>query len=251
MEVHHPHHLHTHENAKKKFKEYIFEFLMLFLAVTMGFFAENKREFFVEREREHQYMQSFYEDLKRDTTELNAVRRTFVRQVRYLDTTVKILFTSKTDTASIQKLYQLNLSTLGSRGVRLIERTTAQLKNAGGLRLVENSKISDHIAVYWHWASYIQAYGESTEELKIRAREKSYLIFNNGFYQNQEIGNTKYKVKPGAVLMTYDKNTLLEFANRLHHIKNALNNVSIVQIDATTKVAVDLMEELKNEYHVK
>jgi hypothetical protein len=245
MEVHH------HSHHPKKWKEYITEFLMLFLAVTMGFFAENKREFFVEREREHQYMQSFYEDLKRDTTELNAVRRTFVRQVRYLDTTVKILFTNKTDTASIQKLYQLNLSTLGSRGVRLIERTTAQLKNAGGLRLVENSKISDHIAVYWHWASYIQAYGESTEELKIRAREKSYLIFNNGFYQNQEIGNTKYKVKPGAVLMTYDKNTLLEFANRLHHIKNALNNVSIVQIDATTKVAVDLMEELKNEYHVK
>jgi hypothetical protein len=245
MEVHH------HSHHPKKWKEYITEFLMLFLAVTMGFFAENKREFFVEREREHQYMQSFYEDLKRDTTELNAVRRTFVRQVRYLDNTVKILFTNKTDTASIQKLYQLNLSTLGSRGVRLIERTTAQLKNAGGLRLVENSKISDHIAVYWHWASYIQAYGESTEELKIRAREKSYLIFNNGFYQNQEIGNTKYKVKPGAVLMTYDKNTLLEFANRLHHIKNALNNVSIVQIDATTKVAVDLMEELKNEYHVK
>src|SRR5205085_10193866 len=37
MEVHkHPHHV-TH---KKKWGEYLLEFLMLFLAVTMGFFAE-------------------------------------------------------------------------------------------------------------------------------------------------------------------------------------------------------------------
>jgi hypothetical protein len=37
MEVHH--HGHIHEN--KKWKEYLFEFLMIFLAVTLGFFVEN------------------------------------------------------------------------------------------------------------------------------------------------------------------------------------------------------------------
>ena len=249
MEVHHPHH-HT-GHVKKKFQEYLSEFLMLFAAVTLGFFAENKREHYVEREREHQYMQSFYEDLKRDTAELNAVKRTYLRQAAYLDTTVNYIFSGNLDTSSVHKLYRLNLGTLGSRGVRLIERTTAQLKNAGGLRLVENTKISDQIAVYWHWASYIQAYGESTEELKIRARERSYFIFNNGFYQNQEIGNTKDKVKPGAKLMTTDRTILFEYANRLHHIKNALRNVSIVQIDTTKKIAVELMKLLKEEYHVK
>jgi hypothetical protein len=250
MEVHHPHTAHGSDHQKKQIKEYISEFLMLFLAVTLGFFAENKREHYVEREREHHYMQSFYEDLKRDTAELNSVRRTYTRQIKYLDTTVNILFSGKTDTQSIRKLYELNLGTLGSRGVRLIERTTAQLKNAGGLRLVENNKISDQIAVYWHWASYIQAYGESTEELKIRAREKSYLIFNSGFYQNQERGNANSKVKPGAQLMTTDKNIIIEYANRLNHIKNAYKNVSIAQLDSTQKVAVNIMEELKKEYHV-
>ena len=41
MEVHkHPHHV-TH---KKKWGEYILEFLMLFLAVFLGFLAENLRE---------------------------------------------------------------------------------------------------------------------------------------------------------------------------------------------------------------
>ena len=45
MEVHHPHHL-TH---KKNWKEYITEFLMLFFAVTLGFFAENYREHQIEK----------------------------------------------------------------------------------------------------------------------------------------------------------------------------------------------------------
>lgn len=39
MEVHHHPHV-----EKKNFKEYFLEFLMIFLAVTLGFFAESLRE---------------------------------------------------------------------------------------------------------------------------------------------------------------------------------------------------------------
>jgi hypothetical protein len=46
MEVHH--HPHLPHGEKKKFKEYFLEFLMIFLAVTLGFFAENVREHFDE-----------------------------------------------------------------------------------------------------------------------------------------------------------------------------------------------------------
>ncbi len=41
MEVHHHPDLH---HKKKKFTEYLLEFLMIFLAVTLGFFAESLRE---------------------------------------------------------------------------------------------------------------------------------------------------------------------------------------------------------------
>ena len=50
MEVHHPHHP-TH---KKKWSEYTLEFVMLFTAVSLGFFAENLRESYVEKERAHE-----------------------------------------------------------------------------------------------------------------------------------------------------------------------------------------------------
>jgi hypothetical protein len=54
MEVHHHPHV-----AKKNFKEYFLEFLMIFLAVTMGFFAENIREHFTEKAKGKEYIKSF------------------------------------------------------------------------------------------------------------------------------------------------------------------------------------------------
>src|SRR5688500_14429728 len=63
MEVHH--HAHIHEN--KKWKEYGFQFFMLFLAVFCGFIAEYLLEHRIEKEREETYIQSMVEDLKTDT----------------------------------------------------------------------------------------------------------------------------------------------------------------------------------------
>lgn len=56
MEVHHPHHP-THS---KKWKEYLLEFFMLFFAVTLGFFAENIREHYLEKHREIKFLQNIH-----------------------------------------------------------------------------------------------------------------------------------------------------------------------------------------------
>ncbi len=52
-------------------KHYLFEFVMLFLAVFCGFLAENYRETLVNKEKELHYMQNMMADLKADTTDLN------------------------------------------------------------------------------------------------------------------------------------------------------------------------------------
>ncbi|MEO6838300.1 MAG: hypothetical protein ABI185_07915 [Ginsengibacter sp.] len=52
MEVHHHPDIH---HKPKKWKEYFLEFLMIFLAVTLGFFAENIRKHTTDRAKEKQY----------------------------------------------------------------------------------------------------------------------------------------------------------------------------------------------------
>ena len=67
MEVHHPHHP-TH---KKKWSEYIIEFVMLFAAVTLGFFAENLREHQVIDNHKNQNLITMIDDLKQDSVQIN------------------------------------------------------------------------------------------------------------------------------------------------------------------------------------
>ena len=55
MEVHQ----HTH-TPRKKWTHYFWEFFMLFLAVTLGFFVENQREHYIEGQREKNICRIYY-----------------------------------------------------------------------------------------------------------------------------------------------------------------------------------------------
>ena len=79
MEVHH------HSHKPKNWKEYITEFIMLFAAVTLGFFAENVREHQVIIERKNQNLLAMVQDLKRDSVQL---------QQRIIEYTNCLLYTS-------------------------------------------------------------------------------------------------------------------------------------------------------------
>ena len=246
MEVHHPHSHH----GPKKWKEHFLEFFMLFLAVTLGFFAENLREHYVERHRETQYMESMVEDLKNDTIEFNKVTRGNKRLVNKIDTALNIFYNEQWNDSILKKLYIVNLSYLGGNLVYLSERTSSQLKNAGGMRLIRNQNITDQIAEYWHLAEYGKAYGEVYEELKIRAREQSYIIFNQKYYNNITAGALGTTVDNGVKLMTTDKNILAEFANRLSHIKIATEKVQKVIVNRQKAAAIKLLLDIKREYHI-
>src|ERR1700733_14355377 len=70
MEVHHHPDLH---HTKKKWKEYLLEFLMIFLAVTLGFFAETIRENISEKHREKDYIIGLISNIKNDTSDLKGL----------------------------------------------------------------------------------------------------------------------------------------------------------------------------------
>ena len=62
MEVHHHPHV-----EKKSFKEYLLEGLMIFLAVSMGFIAENIRENITENHKAQELAESLYQEVKADS----------------------------------------------------------------------------------------------------------------------------------------------------------------------------------------
>jgi hypothetical protein len=66
-------HTHGHIHETKKWKEYVFQFIMLFLAITLSFFVENQREHYIEHQRAKVLAASMVENLKSDLEESKTV----------------------------------------------------------------------------------------------------------------------------------------------------------------------------------
>src|ERR1700750_210334 len=88
MEVHHHPDLH---HKRKDFKEYFLEFLMIFLAVTMGFFAESYREHLKDQRQEKEFIVSLKEDIISDTIQLNVALSLGKLQYEKLDSLYTLL----------------------------------------------------------------------------------------------------------------------------------------------------------------
>ena len=144
MEVHkHPHHV-TH---KKKWGEYLLEFIMLFLAVFLGFLAENLRERIVQHNIEKEYIHSLVEDLKSDTLQSNEILVLLNSRSAGVDSVITAL-SSPGIIENSNNAYRLWSRNIGFPDFTSNDRTIQQLKNSGGLRLIRNKAVSDRIMKY-------------------------------------------------------------------------------------------------------
>ena len=138
MEVHHHPDLH-HE--KKPWKEYLLEGLMIFLAVFMGFVAENEREVISEHKRATEFARSYFEDIKKDTAALNAAMHFSKRKIAVLDSALAMLHLpagKQNDTVLYRRL-SVNTNVIPfepSAG------TYEQIKSSGSLRFFDQDLVN-------------------------------------------------------------------------------------------------------------
>ncbi|MDQ6756373.1 MAG: hypothetical protein M3004_05515 [Bacteroidota bacterium] len=246
MEVHkHPHHV-TH---KKKLGEYLLEFLMLFLAVFLGFLAENRREEIAERHKEKEYMETFVNDLERDTLLIHYVNGLLKDRNIYLDTLL-----TRVNTPGIlntpNKLYEVIHKAIGASYFTFTERTLSQLKSAGGMRLIRNREVSDSIAdydyeIYWH-SLFLKQRFETSE--KLHALEHQIFIKNE--YKNltpEQIKNLDHQLK----IQNLSAEKITEFANIAAVLREQNDTYQKKYLDIIERKATNLRNLIKKEYHLK
>ncbi len=142
MEVH----AHTH-TPRKKWTHYFWEFLMLFLAVFCGFFAENQREHMIEHQREKKYIRSLISDVKTDTANITQWMASFSNRQKSCDTVLDNFDSfSKNYSITTSKNYDNVIG--GFADFIYTDRTMQQLKNSGGMRLIRNTAATDSIIAY-------------------------------------------------------------------------------------------------------
>ena len=261
MEVHHSHGL-TH---KKKWTEYLLEFLMLFLAVFLGFTAENIREHRIERHREHDYIESLVNDLKKDTANAQVVIADFQKFSPFVDS-MSLTFTSLLSGDTAIKVYLRNFGKFNGNweDFHIMDATMQQLKNSGSLRLIRNKKVVDSILAYDNLSKDALGQKEFVDRVFEKHSEHRNecidLIRLNDFFKKLRAGlkpGEKPKTEdiqkfmiPRNILATTDRSKL----NSYYGILRSLNGNCKIWINYLTKFknqSTRLIAFLRKEYHLE
>jgi len=251
MEVHHHPHV-----EKKNFKEYFLEFLMIFLAVTLGFFAESLREHLVNFKKEKEYIITLKEDLLTDTSSLSHLIPRAQLQLDKLDSLCILLnLAANKNTYDIHRLYYLNFRySFGLILFQQNERTISQIKSTGAFNLIENKACKDSITFYYNfYDGAIKPEAVDVENWMTDANKMSQKIFDYsliktfGFRGGADIFlNDSLPLK----LISTDSILLKEYMNKVRSLMMMLDSqlsLETSQFDNARK----LISLLNKEYHLQ
>jgi len=142
MEVH----AHSH-SPRKKFTHYLWDFLMLFLAVFCGFLAENFREHKVEQIRAHEYAESMVLDLQNDTAAIHLEDKSAVLYNSLVDSLL-IINKSKLEGRNASKFSFYSRFLYWTLPISWNRTTFEQIKNSGSLRYFKNNDLLKKLMKY-------------------------------------------------------------------------------------------------------
>jgi len=249
MEVH----AHTH-TPRKKWTHYLWEFVMLFLAVFCGFLAENQREHMIEQKREKQYMKSLLEDLQNDIADLKNDTAFWKLQFKRIDIIQK----------EIQKplgkrnkllLYRYSGYMRWYEGFTYHDRTIAQLKNGGNFRLIRNTDIADSLIEY---DATVNTSLKDMEEISNDLwKNLNYLqnkLFNSEYYSTPltyldldsavKMNPQPIEIRKGTDDIVFEYTNQLDYFRGLNMVRNTTNEILLNH-------ANNLVVMLKKEYHIE
>lgn len=262
MEVHHHPHV-----EKKSFKEYVLEGLMIFLAVTMGFIAENIRDHFSDKAKEKEYIENIKKDLVRDTTNLNVWIAALYKRSESFDSLITLLQQPGPTDKGQDLYYYARVSTRSPRFDAALNSFN-EMKNSGNTRLIKNRKVLNDMLDY---EKNVYKY-EQLGLVELKENEMVYpligLLFDASVFdkmfvhsnlirkqisENEYASGSRFYIKrpegnPQLRSRNPDQiNQLIYFVHQRKTTFSGQRNILLNQ----KKMAIDLIEFLNKEYHLK
>ena|SRR5687767_6064417 len=244
MEVHH--HAHT---PRKKWTHYFWEFFMLFLAVTLGFFVENQREHYIEHRRAKQYATLLKLDLANDTMRLNE----FISNKDNLaNKSAQVLnfYQTPIDKITLKDFNHLKNIDIDMSVFESQNPTYIQLQHSGNLRYFTNTDLVLHLAFYElaikkyqsSWDKFSTSFGGLNSEHFLQ----QYIISEK--FRKEHSGDSSDRLLKNA---GYNFKSWEESAAIKSSILNGLNILNSEIYPSLKKTATDLIVMINKEYHLK
>ncbi len=250
--------VHSHTStARKKWTHYLWEFLMLFLAVFCGFLAENKRENIVESHRAREYAKSIIEDLRKDRLEIDGMLEESIQVISAFDSLQKKIHLGIKNHEVPGNFYYY--SRIGSI-VPIVTWNDAafiQVIQSGNLRYFRNTEITKKISYYYACTQEIDGQHETDRTFRAKSVEIRNRLLNNYYYTRYSHFNIDRKSIADSLftklipLQQNDPNLLNEYANSFENRRATLRNLITMHFPRALKTSEDLIYLLQQEYHLK
>ncbi len=258
MEVH----AHTHPPAdpgghrglRKKWTHYLWEFLMLFLAVGLGFYAENLREGILHKKEVKTHMHSLLSDLKTDILLFDSVIDRNTYSILMADSLIEVLHSDITNASTA---YYAARSVTANVGYYYSNsKSFDQMKNSGLLRFIKPKRLLDSIGTYYvafQWLS------NQTDLMRLKLDEihkGNVLLFDSYvFQQMMNVGLTTLygsrliinRPAGNTVLLSNDLKDINRVSLNYHYYSTTAKfykRTAVVQ----RQLAIRLIEFIKHEY---
>ena len=243
--------VHTHSHTpRKKWTHYFWEFFMLFLAVTAGFFVENRREHYVEHQREKQFIRSLIADIKADTAKLGSIILARSERAKKLDS-MSYWLNSSSAPEHTDDIYYFAVAAARTLPFRFQpnDGTMVQLKNSGAFRLIRNYAAVDSITKYDVGVRNIVRQGELEETLIHDYRGAAAKMFNALVFDRMlDADNIVSRIPLGnPPLLPYSQADLQVWNYKLYSMK-ALNKAMRRDAKLLLEHAISLLNTLKKNY---
>ena len=243
MEVH----SHTH-SPRQKWTHYLWEFFMLFLAVTLGFFVENQREHIVERKKEKEYVRSIIQDLRSDTAWLKEFLKNQDLSFNAFDSVI-FLLQHNSDAYSRQRLYFLvRIAIRYSDFYKVNDNAYEQMKSSGNLRLLHSQHVAENISKYYSSIKDLTLLVNQTLLRQQALIEFEGQIFDGNIFQEM-INKETFEISPPSgdpLLINGDKKLINEFIVKIHYLVSIMlfsKNFATQQITEAGRLADFLQKE--------
>ena len=246
MEVHH-----SSPHEKKGIKTYLLEFLMIFLAVTLGFFAESFREKLANKEKEEHYIKNLISDLHADTANL-------ARTIYYQDMDYNML--GHAIRTPIGRLTDINAQDTFFHDVFLFyslvptftpsTNAISQLK-AGGFNIMHNVDVMDSINYLYQHYDVVEFNTRYDEATYWDVAHKMQLIMHLPepalSWTDSSINIIPHNLK---IFLANDTLAIAQLYNLLGNARGSLKTYIESEKDGLAK-ATKLIGYLKNKYGIE
>lgn len=215
----------TNKSKKSNWKKYAMEFLMVFAAISLGFFADNQREKWGENTRGVQYAQRLVEDLDLDSIRMEEVKVNYAIKEQQINTLIPLMQAGLGEKPFLDSLFAyFTLPGANSlvTGISFVENlATRDELRSGNMRLIRSDSIVRHLSVYARKEQIFMG-----NQTRYREKRIELLELMEEVYDMPRLGMDKLQGnKPEPHLLPLDPKQLRKVANAVAHLQGMLSNM--------------------------